>query len=160
MGAVVENKVDTSKLLESLKETSGSKSFSNIAFEAIEVGGFAETQFILVVGMDFTQFILDGFVIDRKTAKFCKRLGSSLGLATFDEVTGRLGKDKHPSDQDQSPCELDCDGDAIGTTVASVVSCIVDDVCQEETNSDGKLVRADDDTTNPFWSSFGLIQRN
>jgi hypothetical protein len=63
LGAVVENELDASQLLETLQETSSQQSLSNTTAEAGEVSGFAQCKLVLVVCLNFARFVDNSFVI-------------------------------------------------------------------------------------------------
>ena len=46
---------------------------------------------------------------------------------------------------------------AVGAAVRSVLGSVVDQRRQEETDGDAELVGTDDETTDPFWQSLGLV---
>src|SRR6187402_3627257 len=69
LGAIVEDKVDSSELLESLEETASCKSLPDTALKAVEVCCFAKGEFVLMVGLNFTKLVPDSVVIFWKTAE-------------------------------------------------------------------------------------------
>jgi hypothetical protein len=67
--AVVEDEVDASQLLETLKKTAGCETLAKVALEAVEVGSLAERQFVLVVGSNLSKFLNESGVFDIKLAQ-------------------------------------------------------------------------------------------
>ena len=92
--SVVEDEVDTSQLLKSLKTTTGGETLAKVALEAVDVAGLSEGQFILVIGSDFSQLGLDSGVIDVKTSQFGERASGFFVLALLDVGSGGLGKNE------------------------------------------------------------------
>lgn len=152
------NEVDTSKLLERLEQTAGSETLAQAATEAVEVGGLAKGQLVLMVGSDLAKLFDDSRVLDIESPQAGKRPGGFLGFALLDEVTRGLGEDKHSSDEDDGPCELDGNGNAVGARVVAVLGGVADDGSEEQTDGDGELVATDDSTTNPLGRSLGLVE--
>lgn len=68
-GTVVEDEVDTSKLLQGLKTASGGKTLAHGALEAIDVRRFAQAQLVFVVGFDLGKFLDQRGVGDIKTSE-------------------------------------------------------------------------------------------
>lgn len=67
--AVVENEVDTSELLESLKSTTSEETLAEVSLEAIKVAGLAERHFVLVVGNNLAELLDDSGVINIQATK-------------------------------------------------------------------------------------------
>lgn len=74
-------------------------------------------------------------------------------LTALNEVSGGLGKEKHAHDEDDGPCVLDCDGDAIAPGVIPVLGGVEHDGGDEEAHGDGPLIAPNDSTADPFGSS-------
>jgi hypothetical protein len=65
-----------------------------------------------------------------------------------------------PNKKDKGPQELHRNGNTVGPRIVTTLGCVVDDSGQEKSNGNGELIRANNDTTNPFRCSFGLIHGN
>lgn len=48
----VENEIDTSELLKCLEQTSSQKPLEDLTTETINIGGFAQTQLVFVIGLN------------------------------------------------------------------------------------------------------------
>lgn len=151
------DEVNTSQLLESLDSATSGETLAHGAAQDVEVGGLAETQLVLVVGLDLGQLLDDGRVVDVKTTETGKGLGGVLVLVLLDQETGGLGQDQHTDDQDDGPGELDSHGDTVGASIHAVLGGVVDDGGQQKTDGDGQLVGTDDGTTDPLGGSLGLV---
>lgn len=82
--AVVEDKVDTGQLLQSLEETSSEKTLAKAALEALGVTGRADTHLVFVVGLDLGEFIDDSGVVSGETAELGKTLDGALVVVSLD----------------------------------------------------------------------------
>lgn len=159
-GSVVEDEVDTSKLLKRLEKATGRETLAKVATEAVEVGSLAERQLVLVVGSDLSQLLNESRVINVETAEGGKRLGSLFWVTLLDEPAGSLRKPDAAGEEDKSPGKLHGDGNAVRAAVGPVLGSIVDNGSEQETNGDGKLVASDNGTTDPLGCSLGLVKRN
>ena len=158
--SVVEDEVDTSELLKRLKQATSCKTLSKVTAEAVGVSGLSKRQLVLVVGSDLSQLLNKGGVVNVKTAKSRKRLGSIFWATLLDEPTRSLGKPDATDEEDNSPGELDSDRNAVRASVIPVLGGIVDDGSKQKTNGNGKLVATDNGTTDPLGGSLGLVERN
>lgn len=157
---IVEDEVDTSELLKRLECATSRKTLSKVTTEAVGVSGLAKRQLVLVVGSDLSQLLDKGRVVNIKTAKGRKRLGGLFWVALLDEPTRSLGKPDATSEEDNGPCELDSNRNAVRTSVLPVLGSVVDDGSKQKTNGNGKLVATNNSTTNPLGGSLGLVERN
>ena len=113
LSTIIEDKIDTSELLESLKTTSRNESLEKISFETINVGGISEVQFILMVGLDFCKFLNNCWIILWQASDPGKSLGCARQIVLFDQIARGLWKNQHSSNKDNSPTKLDGDWNAI-----------------------------------------------
>jgi hypothetical protein len=74
--------------------------------------------------------------------------------------SAHLGKKEHTKGKNCGPDELHCNWDAIRGMIRSLFGGVVDDVGEEETNGDSKLVKTNDSTTNPLGGTLGLVHGN
>ncbi len=105
-----------------------------------------------MVGFDLSKFLDQGRVIDVKSSKSGQCLGCSLPSATLDIISRSLGQDQHPNGQDDGPGELYCDRDTVRTGIVTVLGGVVNNGGDEETDSNRKLIAADNSTADPFGS--------
>jgi hypothetical protein len=156
--SVVEDEVDTSELLKGLKSATSEKALSQVTAEAVEVGGLAKRQLVLVVGSDLSQLLNESGVLNIKAAKSGKRLSSLLGAALLDEPARSLRKPDATDEENDGPGELNSDGDTVRAGIIPILGGVVDDSSKQETDGNSELVTADNGTTNPLGGSLGLIE--
>jgi hypothetical protein len=70
LGTVVEDKVDTGQLLESLEETSSKKTLSKVTLETLDVAGASNAHLVFMVRTNLGKFRKQGRVIARETSEF------------------------------------------------------------------------------------------
>lgn len=158
--AVVEDEVDTSELLPSLKEDTGQDTEQDLVvsvLEAVEVRRFAQFLLSAQVGTDFVEFNGNFGVVGGSRDETSESVGSIFITVTLDQVTRRLGEETHATSEDGSPDELDTSGDAPCRVVSAALSGVVDDGSEEETDGNGPLVARDDGTTDPLGRAFRLV---
>jgi hypothetical protein len=95
---IVEDEVDTTQLLESLKTTTGSETLAKVALEAVNVAGLSKRHLVLVVGSYLGQLGFDRGVIDIKTSQFGESASSLLVLALLDVESRSFGKNDQTSE--------------------------------------------------------------
>lgn len=86
-----------------------------------------------MVGGDLAQLLDKGRVVNVESAKGGEGLGCLLGLATLDPHARSLRQDEHAEEDDQSPGELDGNGDAVAAGVIVVLGGVVDNGGKEKT---------------------------
>jgi hypothetical protein len=159
-GAVVEDEVDTSELLESLEEAASCETLAKVAAEAVKVRGLAQGHLVLVVGHDLAELLDNGGVVDVQSAESGKRLGGTLGVATLDVHARSLREDEHAEEDNKGPGELNGDGDAVAAGVIAVLGGVVDNCSQKKSDCDCPLVGTNNGSSDPFRRSLGLVKRN
>lgn len=70
LSTVIEDKVDTGQLLESLEETSSKKTFSKVTLETFEITGASNAHLEFMVCADLGKFLKQSRVIAGKTSEF------------------------------------------------------------------------------------------
>ena len=115
---------------------------------------------ILVVGDNLRQFGADELRIAGLVTDTAKSLGGTGQIALLDEVTRRLGQEKETGTKDESPGDLDTDGDAVGAGVGAVLGGVVDAGSQHQTNGDAELVTRNDGATDLAGRNLGHVQDN
>ena len=88
---------------------------------------------MFVVGDDFVEFFAECWRGGRESAETAEGGQSTLWFPFHDEVTGCLGEIPETAGKDQCPESLDYDGNAVAAAVVTVVSCVVDNCGEEET---------------------------
>ena len=83
-----------------------------------------------------------------------------LVFVLLDQEARRFRKQEQTDADDDRPSELHRDRDPVGSGVVPVLGRVVHDGCQQQSNCDGELVRADNRASNPFGRSLGLVKRN
>jgi hypothetical protein len=79
-----------------------------------------------VVGDDLGELILDVGRVSGLTTNAGERAGGIVDAALLDVPTGRLGEEGETGTEDESPEELDGDGDAVRARVGSVLRAVAD----------------------------------
>lgn len=160
LGAVVEDEVDASQLLQSLEAHARKLALEHGAAEAVDVAGGSDAHLVVVVGLDLGNLVVDGGVVRRQATELAQSGLGAVELTLLDEETRGLGQDKHADDEDDGPGELHGDGDAVRARVVVQMRCVVNHSCEQQTDGDGQLVGADDGTADPLRSRLGLVQRD
>lgn len=136
-----------------LKEDTGQDTEQDLVvgnLEAVGVRRFAQFLLSAQVGTDFVEFESDFGVVRGRRGETGEGLGGIFIAVTLDQVTRRLGEEGHATSEDGSPDELDTGGDLPGRVGWAVLSSVVDNGSEEETDGDGPLVARDDGTTDPL----------
>ena len=113
-----------------------------------------------MVGSDLSQLLNESGILDIKAAKGGKRLSSLLWVTLLDEPARSLGKPDATNEENDSPGELNSDGNTVRAGIVPVLGGVIDDSSKQQTDGDSKLVATDDGTTNPLGCSLGLVQGN
>ena len=168
---VVEDEVDTSPLLHHLERSSKNGlaqvgvGLPDRAAEAVGPALVPATSrndgaLVLLVGNDLGKLRLDVLAV----LGLASQLGESgLGLGdvlALDVVPGRFRKACNTTAEDETPGELNGNGNAVLATVGTVLDAVVHAGSDEETQSDGKLVSSDQGTTNLLGANFGHVQND
>ena len=146
----VEDEVDAGPLLHHLQggaqdgtaEVAGG--LGEAATEAVEprvpVAGLRnDLQFILVVGDDFGEFLLDFFRVCRLATEPREGLSGFLDVVLLDEVTRRFGESEKTSSKDDGPKHLQRNGNAVGARVLAILGAIIYTSGYHETDGDAEL---------------------
>lgn len=156
---VVEDEVDTGPLLHHL-EGSTENGLAQVGVglkdgTAEAVGPRAEPSgrgnklaLVLLVGDDLSKLDLDVLGVLGLATKLGKGGGGIGESALLDEVSGGVGEQHETTTKDQSPGELNGDGDAVGASVGAVLGAVDDASSQEKTDGDAELVSGDESATN------------
>ena len=86
-------------------------------------------------------------MIGREGDETGESTGGILVALLLDEPSGRLGEEDHTDGEDETPNELETDGDLPRSPSGLVFGAVVDDPGDENTNGDRPLVTGDDGTT-------------
>ena len=157
-GGVVEDEVDAGPLLHHLERGTQDGSaqvragLAETALEAVgpatEPGGVGdESTLVFLVGDNLGQFTLDVDGVLGLATDTSKSVHGSGDVALLDEVTGRVGEEEQTAAENQSPGELDGDGDAVGAGVGAALCGVDDNGGKHDTNGDAELVSSDERTT-------------
>ena len=157
-GTVVEDEVDTSPLLHHLKRSAKDGAaqvgvgLPEAAAEAVEPGVEVialrnDLELILVVGNDFGKLLLNILGINRLATETGEHVGSTIELASLDEVTWRLRQEKQANAKDESPEHLNGHRDAVGAGVEAILGAVVHAGCKQNTNGNAELVSGDERAT-------------
>lgn len=166
---VVEDEVDTGPLLHHLKgstEDSATKVGGSVEDRSREAGspggepgtGRNSGSLDFSVGDNFGEFDLDEFRVSGLTTETDKGVASLLELALLDEVTRRVGKEEETGSEDDSPCELDTDRNAVSSSVRSVLGEVADDRGKHDTDGNAELVTGNESTTDLARADLGHVE--
>ena len=165
----VEDEVDTGPLLHHLERCTkdGAAQIALLypegALEAIGPGGEVvalrnHLQFVFMVGDNFGQFRLHELRIARLATQTTEHVGSTINLASLDEVAGRFREEEETDGQDEGPKHLQRDRDPVGTAVSVVLRAVVNARGEEDANGDAKLVTRHNGTAHLFGGDFGHVE--
>lgn len=111
-------------------------------------GGGDKLTLVLLVGDNLSKLDLDVLRVGVLTTETGQRVGGSSEVTLLDEVAGRVGKEEQTTGEDDSPDELNGDGNAVSTGIRPLLSSVDDAGSKHETNGDAELVTSDQGTTN------------
>lgn len=165
-GGVVEDEVDTGPLLHHLErgtEDGSSKvglGGPETALEAVgpaaEPGGVGDqSTLVLLVGNNLSNLSLDELGVLGLAADARQGVNGSRDITLLDVVSWGVGEEEETTTEDDSPGELETDGDAVGVGAVEALGAVDDARGEKETNGDAELVTGDEGTTNLF----GALQR-
>lgn len=155
---VVEDEVDTSPLLHHLERgTEDGSSQVRLAgpertLEAVGPGaepggGGDQGTLVLLVGDNLSKLVLDILRVLRLASDTGQGVDSLLDLTLLDEVTGRVGEEEQTATENQSPGELNGDGDTVGASVVVVLGAVDNARGEQDTNGNAELVTSNESTT-------------
>lgn len=119
-----------------------------------EVAIWHLTALVLFVGYYFTEFDLNIFGFKGLATESGESVSSILETTTLDEVTRRIGKEQKTTTKDKTPSKLDANWDSVRSSVISAFSSITDTRCEENTDSDTKLISSDQSSSDLFGANF------
>lgn len=165
---VVEDEVDTSPLLHHLKrgtEDGAAQVGLLVPERTLEAVGPArdparrwdDRALVLLVGNDLSELSLDVFGVLGLTTKAGEGSTSLLDAPTLDKVTWGVWEEEETTSEDQTPGELDTDGNAVSASVGAVLSSVGDASSEKQTDGDGELVTSDEGTTDLLWALWKRI---
>ena len=109
--------------------------------------GWDHLALVLVICNDLGNFNLNVLRVFWLTAEPGKSVHSLLNLASLDEVAGRIWEEEQTTAKDDTPGELNADGDAIRAGAIVVFGGIVDAGGQQETDGDTELITGNKSAT-------------
>jgi hypothetical protein len=80
-----------------------------------------------MVCTDLGKFLKQSRVIARETSKFGQTPDGAFMIISLDQVAGCFGEDEHADNEDDGPCELDCDRDTVGSGIVTGMGGVVHD---------------------------------
>ena len=158
LGRVVEDEVDTGPLLHHLERgTEDGLAEVGVAveqrsLEAVgprsEPGGAGnQLTLVFLIGNDLGKLDLDVLGFLGLTAQARKRVGGLGEVALLDVVTRRVGEEKQTTGKDDSPDELNANGDAVVGRGLQLLGAIDNAGSQHDTDGNAELVTGDQSTT-------------
>jgi hypothetical protein len=115
--------------------------------EAVDVGSLAQLLLVEVGNTDFVEFGLELGMVRGKGDESGESMGSIVVALLLDEPSRRLGEEDHTDGENETPNELQSDGELPRRMVGPVLGGIVDDTGEEKTDGDRPLVTGDDCAT-------------
>lgn len=110
-------------------------------------GGGNKLTLVLLVGDNLGKLDLDVLGVGVLATELGQGVGGSSEVTLLDEVAGRVGKAHETTGEDDSPDELNSDGNAINTRVGPLLGSVNDASGKHETDGDAELVTGDEGTT-------------
>jgi hypothetical protein len=166
---VVEDEVDTSPLLHHLHggtEDSLAQVGVRLPDGAAEAVGPAlvpaaggdDGALVFLVGNNLGKLGLDVLAVGGLTTESGERGAGLFDATALDEVSRGVGKACNTDSKDNTPGELDADGNAVLAAVTTVLDSVVDAGGDEETESDGKLVASNEGATDFLGADLRHVQ--
>ena len=93
-----------------------------------------------MVGNDLGKLILDVLRVGGLATNATKSVGSLIELALLHPITRRFGKESKANGQDESPQELDGNGNAVRASIPAILGSIDHTVGKQDTNGNAELV--------------------
>lgn len=168
---VVEDEVDTGPLLHHLKRSTEDSSAEvrlgvpEATLEAVgpaaEPGGVGnDLALVLLVGDNLSNFGLDKLGVLGLTTDTGEGVDSIFNAATLDEESRRVGKEEETTTEDNSPGELDANGDLVRLHAVEVLGCVDDARGEHNTDGDAELVTGNESTTNLLGANLGHVEND
>ena len=111
-------------------------------------GGGNDLALILLVGDNLSQLSLDILGVLGLTTNTGEGVNGVFDAAPLDKVSGRVGEEQETTTEDDSPGELNGDGNAVGLGAVEVLGSVDDAGGEKQTDGDAELVSSDKSTTN------------
>ena len=168
-GGVVEDEVDTSPLLHHLHggtEDGLAQVGVRLPDGAAEAVGPAlvpaacgdDGALVFLVGNNLRELSLDVLAVLGLTTQSGERGASLLDATALDEVSRGVGKACDTDREDDTPGELDANGNAVLAAVTTVLDSVVDAGSDEETEGDGELVASNEGATDFLGANLRHVQ--
>ncbi|KAG7698243.1 hypothetical protein KL915_001960 [Ogataea haglerorum] len=165
----VEDEVDTGPLLHHLQGGSEdslsevrrrlSESSGETSSPGLPVShGRNDALFVLVVGHDLGELLLDVVGVHRLASESGEHLGGPVELAPEDKVSWRFWEQEQSNSEDDGPEQLQRNRDSVGARVVSVLSAVVDTGRDEQSDGDEELVARNNGTSDFLWRYLRQIQ--
>lgn len=163
LSTVIEDKVDTSELLESLNSDSGPHPHSILSgsvAEAVGVGDGSDRSLSVQVGSNVGKLSVNLCAVDRGTQDSRESLHGLLVASLHDQPPRRLWQEGESSGKDGGPDDLKSDGDSVAVGAVDELSSVDDDSGNEKSPGDSPLVTSDNGSSNVLGSALGLVHGN
>lgn len=115
-------------------------------------GGWNHLSLVLLVGNDFGNFGLNVLGLGWLTSKSGQSSTSSFDVTSLDVVSGRVGEEEETTSKNDSPCELDTNGNSVLTSAGIVASTVNDTGGDQDTESDTELVSRNKSASDFLWA--------
>ena len=103
---------------------------------------------ILLIGDNLSKLDLNVLGLTRLTTETRQSIGGSLNVSSLDEVPRGVREEQEATAKNQTPGELDGDGNTVVASISSVLGGIDDNGSQHDTNGDTELVTGNQGATN------------
>jgi hypothetical protein len=146
-GSVVEDEVGTSQLLEGLEGNSEDDTVEHAGTsEDLLPGSVTVGELLLKLDLHVGHLLSNDAVVVGDTVELAHNIASLLGTAVTVGETGGLGKEEGTNTEDKRPGKSNAHGDAPRSIVFESLSAEVDNVGDEDTESDEQLESTDHGT--------------
>ena len=92
--SIVEDEVDSGKLLQSLERTAGQKTLANSALKAVEIGSLRNAHFVAMIGFNFAKLFNQLRVGHIEASESAKRLCSLVMFVLLDQKSWGFGQEQ------------------------------------------------------------------
>ena len=112
---------------------------------------------VLGVGNDFCEFDLDVIRVFRLTTENGQRSASLIEFATLHEITRGFREEEETGGQNDTPCELNGNGNTILTGVSSRLGGVDHDGSEEDSDCNAELVTRNQSAAYFSWTDLGHV---
>lgn len=157
-GSVVEDEVGTGQLLQRLQSNTKHSTVEHArAGEDLVPGSLSDRLLLIQLLLHIGHLLSDNTVVGGNTVELSHNFAGLLDTAVTVGETRGLGQEEGTNTQNQGPGKTDTHGDTPRGTGVDVDGTVVDDIGDEDTESDEQLESTDHGTTDLTGSRLGLV---